>query len=84
MVTNEILVGTGDILKTKSNKEYIIIVKGDINKDGKVNITDIMKLKDIIVNNLYEDVLVQKAADLNNNNKINITDVMLLKYKIIY
>lgn len=84
LVTNEILVGTGDILKTKSNKEYIIIVKGDINKDGKVNITDIMKLKDIIVNNLYEDVLVQKAADLNNNNKINITDVMLLKYKIIY
>lgn len=75
-------IATGDVLKTKSGKEYILIVTGDINKDGVVNIKDIINLRKYILlgNNLDNTELI--AADTNLDGKeINIKD--LVKMRII-
>ena len=75
-------IATGDVLKTKSGKEYILIITGDINKDGVVNIKDIINLRKYILlgNNLDNTELI--AADTNLDGKeINIKD--LVKMRII-
>ena len=63
------------------------IIKGDINKDNNINVTDLLLLKRHLIAGTKEnwkltgDML--KIADLNNDNKVNITDLLLLKRIIL-
>ena len=77
------LIKTGINLITSDNKIYNIIVLGDLNSDGKVNITDVMIMKKNIVEDEWKDDIIKLSADLNMSKNINITDVMLLKNKIV-
>lgn len=77
-------IATGDILRTKSGEEYTLIVAGDINKDGKVDIKDIIKLRKYLVspnkteNKLDEEQLL--AADTNLDQKtIGIRDLVRMR-----
>ena len=77
-------IATGDILRTKSGEEYTLIVAGDINKDGKVDIKDIIKLRKYLVspnkteNKLDEEQLL--AADTNLDQKtIGIKDLVRMR-----
>lgn len=48
-------------------------VRGDLNGDGKVNITDIISILNLIKNGEY-----RQEADLNNDGKVNITDIIAI------
>lgn len=69
------IVKNGDILKTQS-KNYTIIVRGDPSGDGKLNITDLMKVKRAVIGSSKLNAIEILAADLNKDGKINIMDVM--------
>lgn len=62
-------------------------LNGDINKDNKVNITDLLLLKRHIIAGTKENWKLTgnklKIADINTDNKINITDLLLLKRIIL-
>ena len=81
-ITNNI-VFTGSKLKAIDNdtviKEYINIVKGDVNKTGTVTMADVMKLVDYLFDNdtMTEDYNL-KAGDVNNTNTVTMADVMKL------
>lgn len=81
-ITNNI-VFTGSKLKAMENdtviKEYINIVKGDVNKTGTVTMADVMKLVDYLLDNdtMTEDYNL-KAGDVNNTNTVTMADVMKL------
>lgn len=71
---------TGSILKIGTvNSEYIIVVKGDADCDGKVDFKDIVKINSIrleklaIANVPYE---VQIASDVDGNGKIEFGDIV--------
>lgn len=66
---------TGDVLEI-GKKEYTLIVSGDLNKDGKVSIIDLMKMKRYIIANNELTELELKAGDINDDGKIDIIDVM--------
>ena len=75
-------VATGDILETESGNKYTLIVRGDLNKDGKVDIKDLVKMRKFLLldNNLDESE--KMAADTNIDGKeISIKD--LVKMRII-
>ena len=57
--------------------DYVIIVKGDVNKDGIVNIADVVMIADHTIkqNVLTEDV-TKEAAEVTKDNVINIADVI--------
>ena len=81
-VTNNI-VFTGSKLKAMNNdtviKEYINIVKGDVNKTGTVTMADVMRLVDYLFDNdTMSEEYNLKAGDLNNSNTVTMADVMKL------
>ena len=87
------------IIYTKLNSEghryaeegkqgYILIFeKGDINQDGKVDVTDFLMLKrHLVAGNRTEWKLTGNAllsADMNENGKVDITDLFMLKKVIV-
>ena len=76
-LTDNNLVGTGDIL-TVNGRTYTIIVTGDLSGEGQASIIDLMRVKKYIVGSRTLTTNEQLAADINSNGKINITDVMNL------
>lgn len=52
-------------------------VKGDVNDDGDVNITDLVRLKKYIVDNSVE--IFEDAADLDYNGKYDSADLVEIR-----
>lgn len=53
-------------------------LKGDVNKDGKVNADDLLLLRKRIVKSVGDNALDMKNADVNLDGKVNIMDVVEL------
>lgn len=70
-------------LKLDENTEFILVVTGDINQDGRISVTDLAKLKMHIIE---KEVLVDSkylAADISGEGQVTITDLAKLKKLII-
>ena len=71
-------------LKLEDGKEYELIVRGDINCDGKVSLTDLSKL--ILHYNETTGFILSgspyNAADMNYDEKVSLIDVsqMIILY----
>ena len=71
------------ILKLDENTEYTLVITGDINKDGKLSVTDIAKLKlHLIEKEVLQDCRYL-AADINGDGRLSVTDLAQLKLLII-
>lgn len=81
------LIKTGMKMKLYDDTEYILVVRGDINQDGKVTLTDLSKLilhyNEMKGFELSGDSL--KGADLNMDERVSLIDVsqMLILYNSI-
>lgn len=75
-------VATSMILKV-NDREYIIIVTGDINEDGNQSAVDLSLLKGYIIKNynFVENKLA--ASDLNGDGKVSVTDLSRLKMQLV-
>lgn len=73
-----------EVLETYLNEEPPVITEtGDVNADGKVNITDVVLARAHIVKTrtLSETEFVR--ADLNEDGKVNIVDVVMMRSNIV-
>ncbi len=72
------LVGTAYKVKLESDTyvydELVIIVRGDLTKDGKVNITDQAQMIGYIGKSITFDKYQELAADITKDGRVNITD----------
>lgn len=64
-------------------RSYSIIVTGDVNGDGKVNITDMIAVKSNILGKSYLTGLYKLAGDVSGDGKVNITDFIKIKAAIL-
>ena len=74
------IIATSDTIVCENDENYLLIVKGDLNSDGLVNLIDLAKMKRYIVglDTLVEEYL--KAADINlDNGDINLIDLIAIK-----
>lgn len=62
---------------------YDIIVTGDTNGDGKINITDMIAVKAHILKKSTLSGIYSKAGDVNGDGKINITDFIKIKATLL-
>lgn len=79
------VIKTGMIVSHAVSKEALpIAVKGDVNKDGLVTASDILKLSDHIIgtSNISANTVEFIAADTNSDGSITVVDVINTK-KII-
>lgn len=84
VLSEEDTLATGDKLRTAAGEEYTIIVKGDINKDGEVNVQDIVKLRVYILTKSNLDEISKLAADCNVDGKdITVKDLVRLRIMIL-
>lgn len=64
------------------NKRVIIGINpyklGDVNGDGKINVSDVMKVVNVINSGKYDE-----KADVNSDGKIDVSDVMFIVNKIL-
>ena len=63
------------IYRPSPTLEKYVGVKGDVNRDGNVDISDVVALVNIILNSSSD---YQAEADLNNDGDIDISDVVAL------
>ena len=83
-ISEDSIIATGDVLTTEAGDSYTLIVTGDVNRDGKVTIHDIIKIRIYLVlkNNLDEIELI--AADSNLDGKpISISDLIRVRILVL-
>lgn len=76
------IIKTGDIFKSNS-ESYFLIIKGDINKDGRCSTMDLVEIRKAIINTDENDDIQNIAADLCEDNNINIKDLIIMRNKLI-
>ena len=76
-------IATGDILTTSAGDKYTLIVAGDINKDGKVDLKDLIKIRKSILDDSNLETNEGLAADCNSDGKINLKDLVKIRLMIL-
>ena len=82
MTDNEII-STGVKIKVGKTLQYTLIVIGDIDKDAKITINDIAKLKLHLIESEVLTGMQLKAAYVDNDNEVTINDLAQLKLVLI-
>lgn len=75
------IIKTGDKIEIETGEEYVVIVKDDINGDGKFDLLDIAKMKmhiEKVEGKELKDEYV-KAGDTDDNGKIDVDDLEIEK-----
>lgn len=82
-ITSTDNIATGDILTTSAGDKYTLIVTGDLNKDGKLNLKDLVKMRKYFLdgNNLGENEIL--AANCNFDGKINLKDLVKMRLMLL-
>jgi len=77
-LTSDNKLKTGSEIALNGDTKYVVVVNGDVNGDGKINITDIIRANSIRLtspeNILQKEQLI--AADINNTNKVEVRDII--------
>ena len=76
---------TGNKLQIKSSAEtktYIIVIKGDTNGDGKINLSDLIRVQNYIKGKLTVSDEYKAAFDNNYDGKINLSDLIRVQNHI--
>lgn len=74
---------TGDTVSFKNNNEaYSVVVDGDIDKDGDVDVTDLQLANQFTLKS-NDNSLEFKAANIDKSNGVNVVDVVIIRSLIL-
>lgn len=74
---------TFGILIDNKEHNYTIIIKGDVDGDGKIFATDYVRIRNHIMGKSSLSKVALKAADVNNDNKVFATDYVKIRNYIM-
>jgi len=80
------IIATGMTIRIKLNDEkieYTVVVKGDLNGDGNVKLSDLSKLKLSMVGTTDLQGPYKEAADLNGDGKVKLSDLSKMKLYLV-
>ncbi len=81
-------IGLSDIVKngdniTYQNNNYTLIISGDVNADGKVDINDKDSLARYLTSNQTYNTVNQLSANYNNSANVDISDLYLVNKRVV-
>lgn len=77
---------TGDIIEITSGKDtktFTYILYGDLNGDGNINLTDLVHVRNIILEQSNLTGANKEAGDINHDNSVNLTDLIFVRNHIL-
>ena len=77
------IIQTGDILQLENGTQYPLIVRGDIDKDGKSTIRDLLLLKQHVNEESTLEDIQKIAGNIDLNGKLDARDVVKLRKLIL-
>lgn len=81
---DKIATGTKIIFKFNEElDEYVVVIKGDINGDGKISASDYVICKNYIMGTKELSGVYKNAADINRDNKVSASDYVKCKNYIM-
>ena len=78
----EALVGTGMTMQIE-NENYVLVVRGDINGDGKISLVDLANLKLSMVGKRTLNTASTMAGDINGDGNTSLNDLVKLKMYLV-
>ncbi len=75
-------ISTGDYIVDYKQNKYVIVVTGDINGNGTVDITDLAIIKLYFEDAINLENEYYQAADVNNDTRVAASDYLRMKYHI--
>lgn len=80
------LIGTGDKVRIYLDNtlvsEYEVVIKGDVNGDGCLSVSDISRLYKYLKKKIIIDECYQLSANVNNDSNLSVSDVSKI-YKVL-
>ena len=79
LLEDDDIVGTGAILEVKSGNKtqtFTLIVKGDVNGDGKADMLDITTINQYRLNKASLEEIYLKAGDVTEDTKVDLYDIL--------
>ena len=80
------IIASGDIINIKTDREeknYTILIYGDVNGDGKITASDYMTIKNHIMDIKKLSDQEKLYADANKDGKVTASDYMTIKNHIM-
>ena len=62
---------------------YSLVVIGDIDRNGKLTVTDLSMMNQVLIDSLIPDALQKRAADIDASKKITITDLSMINQALV-
>ena len=78
--------GSGDIVKISNNgneQSLRVVIYGDANGDGDINVLDLLKVQKHILNTASLSGSHKEAADANKDGNINVLDLLKVQKQIL-
>ena len=85
-LSNNGILGTGNTITINSNgdeRTYTVIIYGDANGDGKVDIFDLVRTQKIILRTINPNSVTKSASDANRDGKVDIFDLVRIQKHIL-
>lgn len=82
------IVATGDILKftlngSSNSDSYNVVVKGDVNCNGKIEVSDIMEIQKDILDIQTLTGLKREAASVSGKSTLSVIDIMTIQKHVL-
>ena len=82
-LTNEDTLGTGMILKVGETLQYTLVVTGDTDGDGSIEVNDLARVKLHLIDYKKLTGIELKAANIDNDDDITVNDAAQIKLVLI-
>ncbi|MBR4079015.1 MAG: dockerin type I repeat-containing protein [Christensenellaceae bacterium] len=74
---------TGDIVEDSAGKQRYAVIYGDLNGDGEIALTDLLREQKYILEILKLDEAFKEAADATRDGVVNIADLLRIQKHLL-
>ena len=76
-------ISTGDILEDEDGTKFILVVKGDLNRDGRLSIVDLSIGRKYLLGIIDIDEVQKLSSDMNTDEETSLTDLSIMRKTIL-